>query len=246
MEKADVDVRVLLSNGGGGDFSWRLRCVRDVASALLALHLEGIAHGDTKPSNVMYFRALDVSKLGDMGSSTGRGAKETNPALVDRDAPLLGDKKYAPPEFYYDYRPGDWNDRFLATDLFLLGQLALYFLTLENMTARIFGKLPLNHRPQTLGGSWHGTFPAILPFLENAYGEVLDELRVLLGGRFKDGLGEDIVKMIEYLCHPDPVRRGHYRNQDPLSAENPYGLVRFVSFFNLAFRKMAMQERSGM
>lgn len=243
LEKANVDVRVLLSNGGAGDYSWRLRCLRDVASALNALHTEGIAHGDTKPSNVMYFRALEISKLGDMGSSTGRGA--INPALTDRNASLLGDTSYAPLEFHYSHQPGEWNDRFLAIDLFLLGQLALYFLTLENMTTRIIEKLPLNHRPKNSGGSWHGTFQAILPHLETAYGEVLDEISSYLGSQFKDGVGEDIVKMIGYLCHPDPAQRGHYRNQDPLSAENPYGLMRFVSFFNMAYRKAAIQERTG-
>lgn len=81
MERADVDVRVLLSNSTMIDAAWRLKCLHDVAAALDTLHRheDQIAHGDTKPSNVMYFEALRRSKLGDLGSATGRS--KNSPAL---------------------------------------------------------------------------------------------------------------------------------------------------------------------
>ena len=241
MERADDDVRVLLSDVGAIDVAWRLTCLHDVAAALSALHRheDQIAHGDLKPSNVMYFEALKRSKLGDLGSATGRA--RNNPALDDGRAAHLGDSVYAPPECLYGYQAPEWGERFQAIDLYLLGQLTLYFLTLENMTARIIDKLPPNYRPRPRSGSWRGDFAAILPHLESAYEEVLEEVRADLTAAAGDEFATEITRLIGYLCHPDPARRGHPRNQDPLSSEDRFGLIRFVSRFDTLAKKARHQ-----
>ena len=245
MERADIDIRVLLSNSADIDVAWRLKCLHDVAASLSALHRheEQIAHGDAKPSNVMYFEALKRSKLGDLGSATGRA--RSNPALVDGRATHLGDPTYAPLECFYGYQPAEWGERFLAVDLYLLGQLTLYFFTLENMTSRTINKLPLNQRPLSKSGGWRGDFDAILPHLESAYEEVLVEVRADLSASLGDDLATDITLLIQYLCHPNPAKRGHPKNQDPISVENPFGLNRFVSRFGTLAERARILVQAG-
>ena len=232
MERADVDVRVLLSNSTMIDAAWLLKCLHDVAAALATLHRheDPISHGDTKPSNVMYFEALRLSKLGDLGSATGRS--KINPALEDGRAVHLGDLNYMPPEYLYGYYAAEWGERFQAVDLYLLGQLALYFFTFENMTARVIDKLPPNHRPISKSGSWRGDFATILPHLEDAFEEVLAEVRRDLTAHHGEDLANEISLLIQYLCHPDPSRRGHPKNQDRDSVVNPFDLTRFIGRFN--------------
>ena len=183
----------------------------------------------------MYFHALKRSKLGDLGSATGKA--RNNPALDEGRANHLGDMLYAPPECLYGYQAPEWSERFQAIDLYLLGQLTLYFLTFENMTARVIKKLPPNYRPQTRSGSWRGDFAAILPHLEGAYEEVLTEVRADLTAVAGDDFGTEVTRLIGYLCHPDPARRGHPRNRDPLSSEGRFGLNRFVSRFDIMAKK---------
>ena len=246
MERADVDVRVLLSNSEKVDAAWRLKCLHDVALALAALHRheDHIAHCDPKPSNVMYFKALRRSKLGDLGSATGMS--RNNPALEEGRASYLGDITYMPPEQLYGYEPAEWAERFQAVDLYLLGQLALFFITMENMTARVIDKLLPNFRPRSRSGSWRGKFSEILPHLENAYEEILVEVRRDLAEQLGEDLASEIVLLIQYLCHPDPAQRGHPKNLDHLSAENPYDLNRFVGRLGTLSGKARILARGAM
>ncbi len=47
--------------------TWRIRCLHQIAAALEQLHNKGIYHQDLKPSNVLVFSQMNVSKLADLG-----------------------------------------------------------------------------------------------------------------------------------------------------------------------------------
>lgn len=240
MERANVDLRMVLSSGKQIEDAWLLSCVRDVAAAIDALHQSAISHCDTKPSNIMYFEALGRSKLGDLGSATTIDIP--HPAIVESGSRHLGDPRYAPPEIYYGYLPTEWDERFRAVDLYLLGQLTLYLLSGENMTSRLFNLLPLNFRPVGAQGSWRGTFAAVLPHLELAFDSVIRDVRKHLVNRFEPSVADEIANLIRYLCNPDPAKRGHPSNRNTLSMQNRYGLIRFVSAFSLLVRKAGVRK----
>lgn len=90
FEMADGDVRAYLSLAEGINDAWRFNCLKDVAAALAQLHGVGVAHQDTKPSNVMHFETDGISKIGDVGSATGqrRPHPELKEITVFGDPPL--------------------------------------------------------------------------------------------------------------------------------------------------------------
>ena len=74
FEKADGDLRKLVSRGAAFDNAWKLRVLHDVAVGLQQLHQQKIAHQDLKPSNVLIFNDDGQgAKIGDLGRSSMQG-----------------------------------------------------------------------------------------------------------------------------------------------------------------------------
>lgn len=227
-EMADGDSRRALSLLDQGAATWKLQTLHDVAAGLRQLHSTGIAHQDLKPSNVMCFEAAR-SKVGDLGQAS----RKDRPRPLDDD-PLPGDPSYAPPEQAYRQPPADWVRRRYGCDVYHLGSLALFFFTGVSMTHALDDRLDPAHLP----GVWGGDYQMVLPFVVDAWDEIMREAEHVLA----DGLpstGRDIAGMIRQLTHPDPELRGHPKQ---LGSVNPYSLDRYVAHLDLLARRAAIER----
>ena len=235
FEMADGDVRAYLSLAEGINDAWRFNCLKDVAAALAQLHSVGVAHQDTKPSNVMHFETDEISKIGDVGSATGQHLP--HPEL--NNLTVFGDPQYSPPELLYGYRAAEWGEGRLAVDIYHLGSLSFFLFGLGNATADLIDRLPIGMRPRRCQGGWHGDFKAVLPHLEHAFNAMMTEFNTHMSRRLDPEVARDLTDFTCQLCHPNPARRGHHRNR--IGVEQPYGLVRFISGFNLLSKKASVR-----
>ena len=235
FEMADGDVRAYLSLTGGIDDAWRFNCLKDVAAALAQLHSVDVAHQDTKPSNVMHFETDGISKIGDVGSATGQ--HRPHPEL--KDLTVFGDPHYSPPELLYGYRAAEWGEARLAVDRYHLGGLSFFLFGLGNVTADLIERLHIGMRPRSCQGGWHGDFKAVLPHLEHAFSAMMSEFKTHMSRRLNAEMAGDLTDLTRQLCHPNPARRGHRRNR--IGAEQPYGLARFISGFDLLGKKASVR-----
>jgi eukaryotic-like serine/threonine-protein kinase len=119
------DARRQLAQMGAFDFAWTLRTLHQVAVGLQQLHGQGIAHQDLKPSNVLFFEAFGA-KLADLGCADAQEAASKSPR---GGFAIAGDWNYAPPELAYGEVSPDWKVRRLGCDLYLLGNLIVFFFT---------------------------------------------------------------------------------------------------------------------
>jgi serine/threonine protein kinase len=195
--------------------------------ALSQLHGCGIAHQDLKPSNVLIFDRT-VSKLGDFGRASVLGAQPPH-----EDNPYAGDPGYAPLELLYHEVDPDWHRRRAACDLYLLGSLIVVFFLGVATTPAVLSRLRTQLQPRT----WTGTYRDVLPYVRDAFGEVLLALRPALPA----GCRDELETAARQLCEPDPALRGHPRNR--AGTANPYSLERFVSTFNHLARRAEYAAR---
>lgn len=216
FELAERDVRSLLDWSQAFDAGWALRSMHQAATALRQLHSLAIAHQDVKPSNVLIFTDQQ-SKLADLGRAFDRDKSSPHDVLD-----CAGDLTYAPPELLYGYVPQDWRARRLGCDMYLLGSLAMFFFMGVSMTHLLFKRLDGKHRYDT----WDGTYEEVLPYIVHVFTQIIRELRE----RIHPNVSEELSKLIEQLCNPDPERRGHPKNI--LSSGNQYSLERYVSTFD--------------
>lgn len=235
FEMADGDVRAYLSLTEGINDAWRFNCLKDVAAALAQLHGVGVAHQDTKPSNVMHFETDGISKIGDVGSATGQ--HRPHPEL--EDLTVFGDPHYSPPELLYGYRAPEWGEARLAVDLYHLGSLSFFLFGLGNPTADLIDRLPIGMRPRRCQGGWHGDFKAVLAHLEHAFSAMMTEFNTHMSRRLAPEIARDHTDFTYQLCHPNPARRGHRRNR--IGFEQSYGLARFISGFDLLRKKASVR-----
>ena len=191
--------------------------------ALQQLHSGRIAHHDLKPSNVLVFE-YDDTKLADLGSSIHRGT----PGPWD-EYKYPGDTTYAPPEIQYGEGDLRWDSR-MAIDMYQLGSLVLFFFTELGTNDWLLRQLDTSVHP----GAWQGTFAEVLPFVQQAFAEVIEQLSSSLPPELSATLPE----MVRQLCSPDPALRGHPRNHP----QDPHGLERYVSSFN----RLARQAELGL
>ena len=223
FELADTDARSRLDKTADIDIAWALRTLHHMATALAQLHGEKIAHQDVKPANVLLFG--DSSKLGDLGRASQKGVE-----IWYDDVNFPGDNRYAPPEFLYGYVSDDWDRRRITADLYQLGSLATFFFAQAAMTPLIIAKLRDEHRPGP--GPWSGTFEEVLPYLTQAFSEVLEVVkRAMARVTGDEDISEQLTQQITYLCEPDPRHRGSPIEHREVS--NPSSLRRFVSAFDL-------------
>jgi eukaryotic-like serine/threonine-protein kinase len=217
FEMADHDIRVHMDLSEKLDLAWTLRMLHNVAVGLQQLHGVGIAHQDLKPSNVLVFKRV-ISKLADLGRSAH---PDFNPP--HNDFVIAGAFPYAPPELRYAYVDPDFNQRRFGADTFLLGNIVLFAFTRLTMSAVLFSFVSREHlRPQ-----WKGTYPEVLPYLQNAFNQAFDSVKDDIPVEVRD----DIVLMLRQLCEPDLTKRGHPLNS--FGHRNNFSLERFITKLDL-------------
>lgn len=227
LELAKGDVRVINAEKTI-DTAFALRTIHNVAAALQQLHLSHIAHQDVKPSNVLTFDS-GPSKLGDLGRAVAHHDKSPHDEKI-----IAGDTTYAPPELLYGFVPGDWTERRLGCDMYLLGSLGVFFFTGASMTHLLFAKLSEEFHYK----KWRRTYDEVLPYIQNAFLEAIREIKSEIPPEFSK-----TSEAIQQLCNPDPELRGHPKNI--VSGGNQYSLERYISIFgNLAKRaELSLQGR---
>lgn len=227
FEMAKCDVRVQMDTKKSFDALWCIRALKDVCLGLLQVHREMIAHQDTKPSNVLLYSNGDF-KIADFGRSSRRGmsARHDNAAIA-------GDRSYAPPELLFGFTHTDFIPRRFGCDLYMLGNLAAFLFSGVNVTALLLSHLDPQHHPK----NWAGTYEEVLPYVQNAFSRVLNDIQPLVDELVR----EEVIGLIQQLCEPDLARRGH-----PRGVGNPgqYSLERYVSQLDLAARKLAIRMNS--
>jgi len=222
MELADGDARSQANTLRRFDLAWSLRALHHVATGLLQLHGQDIAHQDVKPSNVLAFDGGRVSKVGDVGRAAYRGHLPPHEPLD-----IAGDPAYAPPELLYGHIDPDWNRRRLGCDAYLFGSMVVFFFLGLGTTALLRQELHSGH----VWGTWQGTFPDVLPYVRDAFGRVVQTFMAGVEGSVREDLGI----VVRELCEPDPALRGHPRNR--IGPGNPYSLERYVAKFDLLARR---------
>lgn len=229
FEKADGDVRKIVSRSAKLDDAWRLRVLFDVARGLQQLHGQQIAHQDLKPSNVLiYDKTGEGAKIADLGRASMRGRDAMHDQLI-----IAGAVPYAPPEQVFGITPARWEERREGCDLYHLGTLAAFLFS---------GTTPTDYYCQSLGDDirplpWRGLgrcdYQTALPLLQSAFtafvAKICDDL--------PEWASDELSQIVINACNPDYEKRG-----DPKARERvgrPLGIDTFVSRFQ-RLSKMAL------
>lgn len=227
FEMAEGDVRCQIKSTNRFDAVVCMRVLNDVGLALWQVHREMIAHQDVKPSNVLSFGPRGF-KIADFGRSSRRGH-----SIWYDENNVAGDRNYAPPELMYGYRHPDFVPRRIGCDLYMLGNLAAFLFSGTNMTASLFAKLDPQYHPN----AWRSQYADVLPYLQNAFGSVLEELEPLIDELVR----ADVLLLIKQLCNPDLALRGHPRG---IGRSEQYSLERYVSQLNLLSQRVEVRMRN--
>jgi serine/threonine protein kinase len=214
FELAEGDIRRHLAKIGRADTAWFLRALHHTANGILQLHSRGVAHQDLKPSNVLLF-GKHGAKVADLGCADVQGGTSPRGHMA-----VAGDPSYQPPELAYGDVSPQWERRRLGTDMYLFGSLITFVFAQITMTAAILDRMHPHHRP----GMWPSDFKSVLPYVRQAFGEAMVEIRAVLPDRLRDEMGE----VIEYLCDPDPAKRG----ETAYTGKQQYNFERVVSMMN--------------
>lgn len=229
FELAEGDIRKRMDANARFDLAFALRSLHHVASGLRQLHNVGIAHQDLKPSNVLVF-GDDLRKLADLGRAAYRGHSAPHEDYV-----IPGDPAYAPPELLYDYVSSEWPVRRFGCDAYLLGSMMLFLVTGMSASGLLVSNLHEDYRPFR----WAGTFEEVLPYLREAFGQLLESFEAAVPTDFQTDLSE----VARQLCDPDPRLRGHPR--DRAGRGNPFSLERYVTRFDVLASRAEFQMRQA-
>ena len=225
---AEGDVRVQMNVRTSFGPIWCLRVLKDVCLGLNQVHKEMIAHQDAKPSNVLTYDGGEAFKIADFGRSSRKGHAASHDGLT-----IAGDRTYAPPELLYGYLPTDFAPRRFGCDFYMLGNLATFLFSGVNVTAQLLSHLDPQHHPR----QWGGTYQQVLPYVQKAFTDVLDDLAPLV-----DSVARDVVLgMVREMCNPDVALRGHPRG---LGKADQYSLTRYVSQLDLLIKRTGVTLRA--
>ncbi|WP_332032774.1 protein kinase domain-containing protein [Kaistella sp.] len=194
---ADGDIRTVIDFSSNVDLCWKLKSLHDICVGLKQLHGVKIGHQDIKPSNILLFDDKKVSKIGDLGRSL----------CQEISAPhdfggFVGDPNYSPPEYYYGFTHTDWNLRVKSTDFYLFGSMITFYFSGLNMTTLLLQNTSKEFWP----GKWGGDYTTVLPYLLDSFQKAIIEFKSSIED---DKLREELPKIVEYCCHPNPSLRGY-------------------------------------
>jgi len=222
LERADADVRAHLA-AHACDAAWILRCLHHITVGVRQLHSARFAHNDLKPANVLVFNELGA-KLGDLGKAVDEVGR--SPFSEDH---FPGDYQFAPPEvLYLEHQADRWLHR-LRCDLYQLGGLTTFLFTQRHFNDFLYGALDLSLRPAPLNGQVMGNFGGSLPHLIEAFEEALSQIAGSLSTCLPARLVAPVLRSIQELCFPDPVRRGQPQG---VEGRQTADLQQYVSLYN--------------
>lgn len=202
-----------------------MRALKDVCLGLWQVHREMIAHQDMKPSNVLLYQ--DGFRIGDFGRSSRKG----HSVWYDNNE-CAGDKNYSPPELLYGFTHPEFTARRFGCDMYMLGNLMAFMFAGVNMTASVLSRLDQQFHWQ----QWHSKYQEVLPYVQEAFTRVLEDLDT----QVDPGLKADVIPMIRELCNPDLARRGHRRG---IGRPDQYSLERYVSHLSYLSDQFEMRLR---
>lgn len=225
FEEAKGDIRKIVITWEKFHLAWALRSLHHSAVGLQELHGIKIAHQDIKPSNILVFEK-EVSKITDLGSASQVGTASQSDEKV-----VAGDVKYIAPEQWYSWgRPNEFLTRYLV-DLYRLGSLVFFFFAACSATDALQLKLSVKYGREFV----QSDFDSDLPYIQNAFGEVLSDLQITIE-RTAGDLTSEIINIVKGLCEPDPRHRGDTRVLAALHRPQ-YDLQPYISYFDRLAKK---------
>jgi len=233
FELADGDVRRRVQRVNDSlRLSWWLHAMHQISVGLQQLHSRRIAHQDLKPSNVLAFGNARDFRVADLGRAICDGTAGPHDDLL-----FSGDFGYAPPEILYTQLDPDFATRRLGCDLYLLGSMIFFFATGFGCTQQLVSRLAVSERPQTIRGTWNGTYVAALPIIQHHFTDLLAELSEALD----PSVAEELTKAASELCNPDPAFRGH--PLDRVKAGDRFSLQRYIAIFDRLAKRADLVHR---
>jgi len=218
---ADGDVRTVLRDSKKSDLTWKFKSLRDIAEGLKQLHDCEISHQDLKPSNILLFDG--ESRICDLGRSLCKAISSP----YDNE-PFTGDFIYAPPEILYGHFMNDWYERLFSTDCYSLGSMVVYYFSGISMTTMINKYIPDEFQWK----KWKKGYEKVKPIVLNAFYKALYEFENSVPDiNFR----KELKCNVEKLCYPVPEERGYF--EDTISKNNPYNLEKFISIFDVLYKK---------
>ena len=212
FERAQGDVRCQMDQTTASDAAWCMSALRCACLGLWQIHQEFIAHQDLKPSNLLIYDDTEF-RVSDLGRASRRGH-----AIWHDNEKFAGDQTYAPPEVLFGHLHPEFIQRRMGADIYMLGNLAAFLFTGVNVTESLFARLD----PQFHWQRWKSEYAAVLPYLQEAFARVLEDL----GGRLPEVARDEVVPLIRELCNPDLSRRGFPKQ---IGAFDQYSLERYVT-----------------
>lgn len=214
FERAEASVRTLIDLSQLFDVAWALRSLHNVAVGIEEMHSLQIAHQDVKPSNILLFKTQNVSKLGDVGRSSAFDMPADHDSLN-----CAGDLSYSPFEQLYGEVHPDWKVKRFSCDMYMFGNLIMTYFNNISLTTAVIGKLPKSCVPR----KWGDTYRAILPQVEAAFAECVEEFNHSIDNELR----LELVGMIKQLCNPNVSMRGDLKKANLGSQQ--YSLQRYIS-----------------
>ncbi len=212
FERAASDIRCQMDVADAADYVWCMRVLRDVCLGLFQVHNEFIAHQDLKPSNVLVCNEAGF-KIADFGRSSRRGTDVWHDEFV-----FPGDRTYSPPELLYKHIDPEFITRRMGSDMYMLGNLAVFLFTGTNLTSTLFAKMQREHH----WNYWASSYSEVLPYVQEAFARCLEELSAVLPPVVR----ADVVEIVTCMCNPDLSKRGYPKT---IGKGTQYSLERFLS-----------------
>jgi serine/threonine protein kinase len=237
FEKADGDIRHVVRASSKPTHEWCLRTLHHVATGMMQLHRERIAHQDLKLSNALNFDDGRTIKIADLGRSVRQGR-----AVWYDQYPWPGANAYAPPEIAYGFVQSEFGMQRFSSDLFLLGSFATSVFTGVPFNLLLYSNLAKDFWPPMFGGAYAGTFEHVSAHLQDAFEKAFDvvQMEFPIDATYR----EETLLAMKQWCAPDPRDRGHPRTRAiNANAGNIFDLERYVSLFPNLAAKAAAYER---
>lgn len=206
------------------NLDWKLKTIHGAFIGLRQLHQKNIVHQDIKPSNILIF-GESYSKISDLGSATRKGSESKNWS----GDPFCGDLRYAPIELLYNHFSEHWETRRFGADLFMIGGFLTYLLSSVNFLHLLHSKIPEKLQWRFFGGK----YSQVLPYILDAFDASLIELR----SNIPKIIVDDVIVLIQQLCHPEPEKRGDVVFYKSLVSQ--YSLERYISIIDRLSKKVA-------
>lgn len=210
----------------------KLKSLHDITLGVQQLHNIDISHQDIKPSNILY--VLGESKLGDLGRALCLDSSVSCPFSLKG---FWGDLGYAPPEALFRFYLEDEKLRIYQMDNYMIGSLIVYYICGVSFNTLMNSHLPINMKDMARSGI---SYSEAKLQLVNAYHSALLDFENDID---IDDIKRPLVQIVEYLCNPDPEKRGHPKNVAKSSRTSNYNLERTISELDLILRKAEIAIR---